>query len=139
MRAFPSSLKAGRQHGGGDAVQERSLQKADGWNAGKKKLLSVWFRLGGAPKVPTSNGTTAVEKPPPPPRKRPKSTDAEVVVINQAASRDGASAIMCVLLFKSTSVFSSQFPLCGGRILWYFRDGSPGIKGKCPCDLDRRP
>ena len=29
-RAFRSTLEAGRQHGGGDAVQERSVQKADG-------------------------------------------------------------------------------------------------------------
>ncbi|CAE7812960.1 GOR [Symbiodinium sp. CCMP2592] len=43
----------------------------------------AYKRLGGAPKVPASNGTTAVEKPPPPPRKRPKSTDAEEAVIER--------------------------------------------------------
>ena len=48
----------------------------------RKQSLSVSLRLGGAPKVPASNGTTAVEKPAPPPRKRPKSTDAEVTVTN---------------------------------------------------------
>ncbi|CAE7260801.1 GOR, partial [Symbiodinium sp. KB8] len=43
----------------------------------------AYKRLGGAPKVPASNGTTAVEKPAPPPRKRPKSTDAEEATIER--------------------------------------------------------